>query len=134
MRTYSLRKQSYKVVSIHKVGIANATGVCCENCGSILVNHATIKDPSGKNFIVGLDCLKTFTKANDILNKDEAEIELYSFKKVVKFIDTFKKNKPLSYSKDIAALYFDYKNAKGKSVYEMEWINNFKKFNIELPF
>jgi len=32
---------------------------CCDNCGKIIVNIATVKDENGKTYEIGLDCKKT---------------------------------------------------------------------------
>lgn len=32
---------------------------CCDNCGKIICNIATVKDESGKIYEIGLDCKKT---------------------------------------------------------------------------
>ena len=49
------------LVDIHRKGIfdMDAMMFCCDNCGRAIVNSATVKDTSGKMYVIGLDCKKT---------------------------------------------------------------------------
>lgn len=45
----------------------------CENCGAAIVNMASIRDESGKSYIVGHDCMKTLTLKPTIESRDMLE-------------------------------------------------------------
>jgi len=48
------------VKSITRVSIFDAQMfLCCDNCGTTIVNHAEVEDENGKVFNIGLDCKKT---------------------------------------------------------------------------
>jgi hypothetical protein len=48
-----------EVKSISRKGIEGAEiAFCCENCGKIIINYATVTDGQ-KSYIIGLDCKKT---------------------------------------------------------------------------
>lgn len=56
--------QKYELVSISKLGTANATPLICEHCGRVILNIATLRGADGKAYAVGLTCLKKILKAN----------------------------------------------------------------------
>ncbi|PCI63744.1 MAG: hypothetical protein COB38_13355, partial [Gammaproteobacteria bacterium] len=48
------------VVSITSQSLFDADYIgCCDNCGKIICNIASVKDESGKCYEIGLDCKKT---------------------------------------------------------------------------
>ena len=48
------------VVSITRQSLFDADYIgCCDNCGKIICNIASVKDDSGKCYEIGLDCKKT---------------------------------------------------------------------------
>jgi len=48
------------VESIMRQSVIDSTYVgCCDNCGKAIVNIATVVDPDGKKYDIGLDCKKS---------------------------------------------------------------------------
>jgi len=56
----NLTGKKLTLVSITRQSIFDASYIgCCDNCGKVIVNIATVKDEAGKTFEIGLDCKKT---------------------------------------------------------------------------
>lgn len=56
----NLTGKKLTVVSITRNSLFDADYVgCCDNCGKVIVNIATVKDEAGKTYEIGLDCKKT---------------------------------------------------------------------------
>jgi hypothetical protein len=56
----NLTGKKLTVVSITRTSLFDAEYVgCCDNCGKVIVNIATVKDEAGKTFEIGLACKKT---------------------------------------------------------------------------
>lgn len=54
-----LTGQKLTLVSITRSSLFDASYVgCCDNCGKVIVNIATVKNEAGKTFEIGLDCKK----------------------------------------------------------------------------
>lgn len=61
MKQYNLPiTTTYTIISSHYVSIEDGGG-CCENCGRIISNIATIESKEGKQYTVGLDCAGTLS-------------------------------------------------------------------------
>ena len=57
---HQLIDKKLTLVSITRGNLFDAEYIgCCENCGKIIVNIATVKDEAGKHYDIGLDCKKT---------------------------------------------------------------------------
>ncbi len=120
----------YRVSSVHRVGLENAIGCVCENCGALLVNHAIIVDKMGKEHIVGLDCMKTLIKANSIANLSDYHQYLYEFNTCVKFVALLS-NKTLTNLKlsiDDYVVRIKYTDNKGRVYSKSEFINTLKLY------
>jgi hypothetical protein len=80
----------YKLLSISRSNIFESNGTTiCDNCNVQLVNFAEIVNQNGKKFVVGLDCMKTLTKA--LLNLSDYQFELYAFNSALRFYSNMKK-------------------------------------------
>lgn len=75
-----------EVLNIHRKGIfdMDAMAFCCDNCGRVIVNSATVRDKeTGKVYVIGLDCKKTLID-KDIFARIEAENPDYVAKYKIK--------------------------------------------------
>ena len=70
----------------------SAGAYCCENCGKLIANIATIKNPEDQTFNIGFDCLETILINNNLLSG----FDLVEYEKVKKMIP-----KVLRFSKTI---------------------------------
>ena len=54
-----LKNKNLTVISISRKGIFESQNTfCCDNCGKLIINYATVTDGENK-YIIGLDCKKT---------------------------------------------------------------------------
>lgn len=81
-----LAGKKLEVLNIHRKGIfdMDAMAFCCENCGRVIINSATVKDTeTGKVYVIGLDCKKTLIDKN-VFARIEAENPDYIAKHKIK--------------------------------------------------
>lgn len=72
MAKNTLPSQKYELINVSKMGIANGTPLVCEHCGRVIFNIATLKGEDGKEYSVGLTCLKKIIKKNsDFLSVED---------------------------------------------------------------
>jgi hypothetical protein len=58
----------YTLIDKQYIPLENNPGICCNNCGKIICNIATIKNEIGESFDIGFDCLDTILLNNQILD------------------------------------------------------------------
>lgn len=57
----------YAVTSISIRGM-DSNWLCCDNCNRQIANKATVRNTTGDQYVIGLDCLKTLAQAG-VLDK-----------------------------------------------------------------
>ena len=100
---------------------------CCDNCGKLIANIATVKNEAGKSFNIGFDCFETILINNSLLSTGdvlEYEAAKKMIPKILRFAKTVKETLLLN-SNPITGLFFE----KPVSVYSMEyhtfyWLHN----------
>jgi len=82
--------QKYEVIAIDYVSLEEGGGGCCDNCGKIISNIATIKNEAGQLYSVGLDCAGTMSlyQNNQVFNLIETKKILARRARLVKWIKT----------------------------------------------
>lgn len=95
-----LKGLNLEVLNIHRKGIfeMDAMAFCCNNCGRVIVNSATVKDTqSGKVYTIGLDCKSTLIdkpKIETIIKQNDdftAKYKIKDFKRECKDLATVMK-------------------------------------------
>ncbi len=68
---------TYNVIDKKYIPIEQGLGAyCCDNCGKLIANIATVKNTNGESFNIGFDCLETLLINNHLLSAlDIAEYE-----------------------------------------------------------
>jgi hypothetical protein len=91
----------YTVTDKIYIPVLDGCGTCCENCGALIANIATVKSSNG-SYNIGFDCLETFLINNNLLDGytlEELEKVKKNISKVLRFSKTIKetleKNKHL---------------------------------------
>lgn len=79
MKTIKLKPGKYSLLSCTYIALVDSSGTCCENCGRLISNMATISDESDNQYIVGLDCAKTILEKE---NYEVAKTEIAKSKKI----------------------------------------------------
>jgi hypothetical protein len=83
----------YFVVDKKYIPVLDGEGTCCDNCGKIIANIATVKNENGGLFIIGFDCMETLLINNKLLSQED--IESYEktkkmISKIIRFSKTIK--------------------------------------------
>jgi hypothetical protein len=68
--------EKYTLLDKKYIPLIESFGTCCDNCGKLISNIATVRSESGKVFTIGFDCLETLLINNSLLSTgDIAEYE-----------------------------------------------------------
>ncbi len=68
--------EKYGLVDKKYIPLVESCGTCCDNCGQLIANIATVRSESGLLFTIGFDCLETLLINNSLLSSgDIAEYE-----------------------------------------------------------
>lgn len=70
-----LNPGKYGLVNYSYVPLSESFGTCCDNCGKLIANIATIKNDISQTFTVGLDCAKTILGKTDYQTAKEGIYE-----------------------------------------------------------
>lgn len=66
----------YHLIDKKYIPLAESFGTCCDNCGQLIANIATVKNDAGNVYNIGFDCLETILINNSLLSsKDVIEYE-----------------------------------------------------------
>lgn len=66
----------YVLIDKNYIPLENSCGTCCDNCGKLIANIATVKNENGNVYNIGFDCLETILINNSLLStNDVAEYE-----------------------------------------------------------
>lgn len=80
----------YTCVDKTYLSLVDGNGTCCDNCGQLIANIATVKSVNG-TYTIGFDCLETFLLNNNLLEGFSAE-DLQDAKKTIAFVLRFSKH------------------------------------------
>ena len=93
---------NYTLVDKKYIPISEGIGLCCDNCGKLIANIATVKNATGMTYSIGFDCLETLLINNQLLaGKDIEDYKLFkaTLPKIQRFAKRIKevvtKNKPI---------------------------------------
>ena len=81
---------SYFVTDKKYIPLSEGFGQCCDNCGQLIANIATIKNETGKVYNIGFDCLETILINNNLLTSGDVE-QYEQTKKMIPKIIRFSK-------------------------------------------
>lgn len=60
----------YKLVDKKYIPLSESFGTCCDNCGALIANIATVKNDKN-TFNIGFDCLETILINNSLLSSND---------------------------------------------------------------
>jgi hypothetical protein len=76
--------QIYILIATNYVSLEDGWGTCCDNCGKLIANMATVKGmQDNKAYTIGLDCLETFLLNNQLLEGKQFQTVKKALPKVV---------------------------------------------------
>lgn len=80
----------YTLINKAYIPVIEGGGYCCDNCGKLIANIATVKTDNGKVFDIGFDCLETLLINNSLLSTNDI-LEYEKVKKMIPKILRFSK-------------------------------------------
>ena len=117
----------YHLIDKKYIPLVESFGTCCDNCGQIIANIATVKSESGLIFTIGFDCLETLLINNSLLSSgDIAEYEKArtQLPKIIraskKLAETLSNNKHIN----ITGIKIEKPMFKGDKFYPFYWLKN----------
>jgi len=119
--------EKYSLIDKKYIPLSESFGYCCDNCGQLIANIATVRSESGKVFSIGFDCLETILINNSLLSSgDIAEYEKArtQLPKIIraskKLLETINNNKHIN----ITGLFIEKPMFTGGKFYPFYWLKN----------
>ena len=120
---------NYTLIDKKYIPLENSVGTCCDNCGKLIANIATIKSEDSKVYNIGFDCLETILINNSLLNtNDIKEYELVKkmIPKVLRFSKHIKTVMNNNVNNNITGLLFEIPTDYNWHFYTFYWLTNNK--------
>ena len=128
-------EQKYIVLDKKYIPMLESFGTCCENCGRLISNIATVKGTNDKKvYNIGFDCLETILINNSLLSKFDID-EYYRvkpmFAKIIRISKDFKSVIAENKSKGliISEILIERPKFEGSKFVTIYYVGNFKKTN-----
>ncbi len=102
------------------IPLSEGYGQCCDNCGQLIANIATVKNEDGKVFNIGFDCLETILINNHLLSAGDVE-QYERTKKMIPKIIRF--SKVIKEAKGVTGLLFEVQKYKSE-YFTFYWLFN----------
>jgi len=119
--------EKYGLIDKKYIPLVESFGTCCDNCGQLIANIATVRSESGLIFTIGFDCLETLLINNSLLSSgDIAEYEKArtQLPKIIraskKLAETINNNSHLN----ITGLKIERPMFQGDKFYPFYWLKN----------
>lgn len=121
--------QKYVLTDKKYIPLTEGCGTCCDNCGQLIANIATVRNADGTVYNIGFDCLETILINNNLLSA--GDIEAYDrvkkmIPKVLRFAKKIKEqlhNTELVQHLNITGLRFE-KQSYDSDYYPFYWLQN----------
>lgn len=116
----------YLLIDKKYIPLTEGCGICCDNCGQIIANIATVKSETGVIYNIGFDCLETVLINNSLLStKDIAEYEAVKkmIPKIIRFSKTIKERLSTNAHLNITGIKFEKQSYLSDS-YPFYWLQN----------
>lgn len=119
--------EKYGLIDKKYIPLIESFGTCCDNCGQLIANIATVRSESGKIFTIGFDCLETLLINNsllssgDIIEYEKARTQLPKIIRASKKLsETINNNKHIN----ITGIKFEKPMFSGDKFYPFYWLKN----------
>ena len=98
----------YTLTDKKYIPLENGIGLCCQNCGKLIANIATVTNTQGNSFYIGFDCLETLLINNGLLsNKHEYEKVKKMMPAIIRFSKSIKERLTANKNLNITGLTFE---------------------------
>lgn len=106
----------YTLTDKKYIPLENGIGLCCQNCGKLIANIATVTNTSQQSFHIGFDCLETILINNSLLsNTHDYERAKKMIPQIIRFSKQIKDRINENKAANITGLLFE------RSRYPTEW-------------
>lgn len=116
----------YSLVDKKYIPLIEGIGTCCDNCGQLIANMATVKNEAGQSYTIGFDCLETFLINNSLLSTGDVvayEAAKKMLPKILRFSKTIKDTIERNRSINITGIRFE-KDTYPSEFYPFYWLKN----------
>lgn len=99
----------YQLIDRKYIPVLDGGGSCCDNCGKLIANIATVKSENG-TYNIGFDCLETFLLNNSLLDGfdlDKHETVKKQINQIIRFSKNLKKTFSENKNLNITGLKFE---------------------------
>lgn len=119
--------EKYGLIDKKYIPLIESFGTCCDNCGQLIANIATVRAESGNVYNIGFDCLETILINNSLL--DSGSIEQYQRAKIQlpkiiraskKLSETLQNNKHIN----ITGILLEKPTFEGSKFFPFYWLKN----------
>lgn len=115
------------------IPLEESMGICCDNCGKLIANIATVKNDLGNSYDIGFDCLETILINNSLLSTNDIK-EYQRVKsmipKVLRFSKTIKETAILNRTNNLTLTGLKFE----KQSYPSEYFTFYWLFDKARPY
>lgn len=105
------------------IPLLESFGTCCDNCGKLISNIATVKNENGDSFCIGFDCLETILINNSLLSTNDVQQYERAKKMIPKVLSFSKRIKEVLQKHNITGLKFE-KRTYESDFFPFYWLHN----------
>ena len=119
--------EKYFLIDKKYIPLTEGCGTCCDNCGQLIANMATVRRESGELFTIGFDCLETILINNQLLSSgDIAEYERVKAQlpKIIRAAKKLKEAMDINKSLNITGIIIERPMFKESKYYTIYWLRN----------
>jgi len=119
--------QKYFLIEKKYIPLVESFGTCCDNCGQLIANIATVRGEDSRVYSIGFDCLETFLINNSLLSSGDIEEYQKARVQLPKIIRAAKKlSECIENSKgaNITGMLFEKPLFSGDKYFPFWWLQN----------
>jgi hypothetical protein len=116
--------QHYTLIDKKYIPLAESIGTCCDNCGQLIANIATVRNETGTVYDIGFDCLETILINNSLLSGkdiDEYQRVKKMIPKILRFSKLIKETLTTNINANITGIRFE-KQSYPSEYYPFYWL------------
>ena len=125
---------NYSIIDKAYVPLLEGGGGCCDNCGRLIANIATVKSDNGK-YSIGFDCLETILINNNQLSSGDIEAYEANNKSIPKILRISKQIKEVvANNPSITGIHFEDEGQWGVISFHWEILGSWSRANDYFKF
>jgi endoglucanase Acf2 len=114
----------YTLIDKQYIPLVESIGTCCDNCGQLIANIATVRNEAGTVYNIGFDCLETILINNNLLSGkdiDEYQRVKKMIPKILRFSKSIKETLTTNSNANITGIRFE-KQSYPSEYYAFYWL------------